>query len=184
MQRNRVDLALGLGAVVLAILAIVAWVPNDSATGVIFSQRGRTSIGDAMAPTVAFAVVMLAGILTALEKRGPEDARYVTRANLGFIVVLTGIFLFSILLMRWTGPVLVALVGPEGAVYRELRDTMPWKISGFVLGGTFLVAGLMALMQRRIGWRQVAIGLLATAGLIAVFDVPFPDLLLPPNGDL
>ncbi|GLT12569.1 hypothetical protein ACFQFQ_25465 [Sulfitobacter porphyrae] len=184
MHRNRADLAFGLGAAVLALLAIVAWVPNDSATGVIFSQRGRTSIGDAMAPMVGFAVVLLSGVMITLESRKKAPGRSVLPGNLVFIAGLTGIFLVSVLLMRWTGPVLVTLLGPEGAVYRELRDTMPWKVSGFVVGGTYLVAGLMALMERRIGWWQIAIGLLATAGLIAVFDLPFPDLLLPPNGDL
>ena len=184
MHRNRADLALGLGAVLLALLAIIAWVPHDSATGVVFKQRGRVSIGDAMAPMVGFAVVLVSGLMIALESRSKAPGRYLLPGNLAFIAGLSVIFLVSVLLMRWTGPALVALLGPQGAAYRDLRDTMPWKISGFVVGGSFLVTGLMALMQRRLCWWQIAIGLLATAALIAVFDLPFPDLLLPPNGDL
>lgn len=186
MHRNTAELALGLCVVVLALLAIFAWVPNDTATGIIQKIRGRQSIGDAMAPTLAVLLIGLSGLLITLESRrkSAQEAPHVSLFNLGFLGVLTGIFLASVLLMRWSGPLLVGLFGPEGAVYRDLRDTMPWKLSGFVIGGTFLVGGLISLMQRRVSWTAVCVGLLTVGLLIAVFDLPFSDILLPPNGDL
>ena len=85
--------------------------------------------------------------------------------------------------MRWLGPLAVELFGAEGS-YRALRDTAPWKHLGFVAGGTLLVAGLMALVEGRLTMRGVVIGLLATFALILLYDLPFDDLLLPPNGDV
>ncbi|MEC7259026.1 MAG: hypothetical protein VXW58_14530 [Pseudomonadota bacterium] len=186
MGRNRADLILGLGAVGLAVLAIVAWVPNDSATGLIVQKRGRLSIGDALAPMAALGLIAVSGALIAARKPGEKAARP-TLANLRFLLVLTAIFAASLALMRWSGPIAVGLAQAAGLAehsYRELRDTVPWKYTGFVLGGTGLVASLMSLAERRFSWRALGIGLLAVAGLIAVFDLPFPDLLLPPNGDL
>tara|TARA_R110002126_G_scaffold191205_1_gene339323 strand:+ start:4475 stop:5029 length:555 start_codon:yes stop_codon:yes gene_type:complete len=184
MRRNYTDLALGLGVLLLALLAIFAWIPNDSATAAIMKVRGRVSIGDAMAPIAAFVLVAVAGLLIAWKARKKEVTYYISRRNCAFIALLTSMFLVSILLMRWTGPVLVSLFGPEDSTYRDLRDTMPWKLSGFVVGGTFLVSGLMSLMQRKPSWTSIFVGVLTVTFLIAVFDVPFPDLLLPPNGDL
>jgi len=83
----------------------------------------------------------------------------------------------------WLGPAAVWALTEDGA-YRNLRDTAPWKYVGYVAGGTLLVAGLMALVEGNVTWRGVMIGLLATLALIAVYDLPFEDLLLPPNGDV
>lgn len=187
MRREKADLALGLCAVILALLAILVWAPNDIATGVIVKQRGRVSIGDAMAPIFAFGLIALAGALIMFEKRTKAGAPHLTRENLRFMAIFAGVFLLAMILMRWSGPALVALgqgFGVTESDYRELRDTAPWKYTGFVLGGAGLVAMLIALMERRWSWRAAFIGLLAAAALIAVFDLPFSNLLLPPNGDV
>ncbi|GHF70635.1 hypothetical protein [Seohaeicola zhoushanensis] len=186
MSRNKADLILGGLVVVLALLAILAWVPNDSATGMIVKQRGRLLIGDAMAPVVGFSVVALAGLLIIVEKRKAGLSAALSPSNLRFLLLFIGIFVLSILLMRWSGPALVTLAKAAGLTdhtYRDLRDTIPWKYTGFIIGGTTLVTLLMSYMAGRVTWRAVLIGLLATFALIAVFDLPFPDLLLPPNGD-
>ena len=186
MPRPTPNLILGLGVAALAVLAAAIWLPNDSATWLIVKQRGRLSIGDAMAPMIAFGLIFLAGLLIALEKRTAEATR-LTAANLRFLAVFAGLFLLSILLMRWSGPLMVAAGHALGATelsYRELRDTAPWKYAGFVLGGTFLVAALICTAERRFSWRAVLIGLISVAALIAIFDLPFPNLLLPPNGDV
>ena len=187
MSDNTANRILGGCVIILALLAIFVWIPNDTATGLIFKQRGRLSIGDAMAPTLAFGLIGLAGILIALEKRKGLPAAHIVRANIQFLAILIGVFLLSIALMRWSGPVAVLgakAFGLTSQDYRDLRDTVPWKYVGFVIGGTTLVATLMTLMEGRFTWRAIWIGLLAVAGLIVVFDLPFPDLLLPPNGDL
>lgn len=187
MSRNKADLILGFGVVILAVFVIVAWVPNDTATALIVKQRGRLSIGDAMAPNLAFGLVVLAGLLIAFDKRGVTFASHLTRANLRFLLFFTGVFLLAVVLMRWTGPLLVGLgeiAGLTDAGYRDLRDTVPWKYAGFVIGGTSMVTILICAMEHRFTWRAVLIGLLTVFGLIAIFDLPFPDLLLPPNGDV
>lgn len=190
MSRDKANLGLGLVAIGLALVAILAWVPNDTATGIIVAKRGRVAIGDAMAPMAAFGLVALAGLLILFEK-GREKARaegaaHLSAANVRFLLLLTGLFLLTMVLMRWSGPAVTGLGQLAGLTehgYRELRDTVPWKYVGFVLGGTTLVAGLMSLVERRVSWRAIFVALLAVAALIAVFDLPFPDLLLPPNGD-
>jgi len=50
-------------------------------------------------------------------------------------------------------------------------------------GGDTLVAGVIGLGERRASPRALLWGALAVIGLIALFDLPFDDLLLPPNGD-
>lgn len=187
MSDNKANRILGGGVIILALLAIFVWLPNDTTTGIILKQRGRLSIGDAMAPLLAFGLIALAGILIALEKGEGIPAAHVVRANICFVATLVGVFLLSMLMMRWSGPltaVVTKAAGLNDADYRDLRDTIPWKYVGFVIGGTTLVSTLMALMERRLTWRAVFMGLLAVAGMIVVFDLPFPDLLLPPNGDV
>ncbi len=187
MLRNKPDLILGFGVVILAIIAIIAWVPNDSATGVILKQRGRLSIGDAMAPMAALALAALAGLLIIFDKRGVKLASHLTAANLRFILVFTGVFLLAVVFMRWSGPLIVGLgraLGLTEAVYRDLRDTVPWKYAGFVIGGTSMVSILICAMVHRFTWRAVFVGLLTVFGLIAIFDLPFPDALLPVFGFL
>ncbi|SET94027.1 hypothetical protein [Paracoccus homiensis] len=185
MSRNKANLILGCGVVVLALTALAFWVPNDSATGLIVKQRGRLSIGDAMAPTAALALILVAGLLILFEKGKP--APRITSRNLRFLIAFTGVFFVSLAVMRWAGPAIIWTMGGLGLTehsYRDLRDTAPWKYAGFVIGGTGLVATLMCMIEGRASWRAVLVGLLAVAALIAVFDLPFPDLLLPPNGDV
>ncbi len=187
MRRMNTDVVLGLGVVLVALLAIFAWVPDDTATGLIVKLRGRVSIGDALAPTAAFVLMVVAGFLIVFEGRGKKGLPHLSVANLRFVALFVALFLVSVILMRWTGPVLVDLahmVGSTDHSYRDLRDTAPWKYTGFVTGGTFLVTMLISLIEHRLSWRALLIGLAATALLILIFDVPFPDLLLPPNGDV
>ncbi len=46
-----------------------------------------------------------------------------------------------------------------------------------------MVFGLISLVEHRLSWRRAGAALLAVAALIVVYDLPFDDLLLPPNGD-
>lgn len=182
------DFALGLVVLVAAALAIFAWVPMDTGSGLVERVRGRVNIGDAMAPTMTLCVLALAGALLMLESfRKPVAESVPTFANLRYVGLLTGLFGLSVLLMRWTGPAAVFVAGAldlVGASYRELRDTVPWKYLGFLVGGTFLVGSLICLAEHRVTWRSAAVGLLAVLALIALYDLPFDDLLLPPNGDV
>lgn len=181
MRFDRANLALGLGCVALALLVALIWVPMDSTTGLIEKVRRRVTIGDALAPTLAAGFLLLGGMLVTLAERA-ETARRISLKNLAFLLMLIVILAVAFTLMRWLGPVLAGALTENG--YRPLRDTVPWKYIGFLVGGTAMVAGLTALAERRMTWRGVLIGLAATLALIAVYDLPFDDLLLPPNGDV
>ena len=52
------------------------------------------------------------------------------------------------------------------------------------LTATGLVAGLIALIEGRLRPRTLLIGALAALALIVLYDLPFEDLQLPPNGDV
>ena len=88
----------------------------------------------------------------------------------------------SLALMRWGGPLIVE--GITGADYRPQRDTVPWKYVGFILGGTALIATLILVVERQLRRSRLAIALGVTLFLAFFYDVPFEDLLLPPNGDV
>jgi len=99
------------------------------------------------------------------------------------LIALLGGLARVLLMMRWAGPLASWVAGSE-AEYRLLRTTAPWKWIGFALGGVTLVTGTIAAIERRLTLRAWLIGIGAVALLIAVFDLPFDDLLLPPNGDV
>ena len=65
-----------------------------------------------------------------------------------------------------------------------LRDTIPWKHIGYFIGGVVLIAGLIAQVESRLSVVSVGVAILATIILILIYDFPFDDLLLPPNGDV
>lgn len=187
MRRVNSDVGLGVFALIVALAAIFLWIPADTGTGIVQKMRGRLSIGDAFAPTIAFAVLALSSCLLLLESRHSKKPARLTGLNCQFLIVLFLVFLMSFTLMRWTGPLAVWLAGSASDTelsYRALRDTAPWKYIGYLTGGTMLVGGLIALINRCVTWRTIAIGLFVSAALAAIYDLPFEDLLLPPNGDL
>ncbi|PTX00012.1 hypothetical protein [Pararhodobacter aggregans] len=186
MPRLTADLVLGLAALALALAALLFWVPADTGSGIVERIRGQYRIGDAMGPAVAFGILILAGIVLAIEAwlkpaSGPGPSG-LGSAQLGFLLLLFVIFMISLLAMRWTGPALASLLTEGG--YRSLRASLPWKYLGYVTGGTILVGSLIALAERRISVRAFVIGFFAALLLAMFYDLPFRDFLLPPNGDL
>jgi len=180
--RNRADLALATLAIISALVAIFLWIPADSASGLIETVRRQTRVGDALGPTVAASFIVLGGVLT-LARPGRSTACLIGR-NLVFLAILLSLFAVCIALMRWGGPMAVSVFAAEGTEYRVLRDTAPWKYIGFIAGGGLLVFAMIARGDRRLYWRAALIAILACLALIAVYDLPFDDLLLPPNGDV
>ena len=43
---------------------------------------------------------------------------------------------------------------------------------------------MIAFVEEQLSWRAMLIALAAVAGIILLYDVPFDDILLPPNGDV
>ena len=175
------DGLLALVFIVASIVVLIAWIPNDIETGLIEKMRRQVRIGDMMLPVVALGFVIVGSLMTLA--RPQMDTPRLSQANVIFLAKLIGAMAIGLLLMRWVGPIAVEIFTADGE-YRVLRDERPWKYLGFVVGGTGLVMGLMALMEGRLSWRGVVVGLCAVVALIAIYDLPFDDLLLPPNGDV
>lgn len=180
MGRIHPNVILGALALALGLVLALLWAPLDAENGVVFTRRGKYSIGDGLAPVVAGAVLMIAGVLLLLGPR-EKDAPRLPGRSFGYLALLILLAAISFGLMRYTGPLLA--LGQEGG-YRPLRADLPWKYIGFLLGGTVFVAGLISLVEGRLSWRAVLIGLGSAAVIALAYDLPFEDLLLPPNGDV
>ncbi|MEO1494704.1 MAG: hypothetical protein AAFV19_21365 [Pseudomonadota bacterium] len=179
MPKLTQDRTLGLVAIALGLFIALYWAGADSETGLVEKTRGRYSIGDALAPTVAAVFLSLSGLWLAVSG-GPQTT--LSLRNAGFIMGVLMLLFVSLGLMRWGGPWLVEAI--TAADYRPLRDTVPWKYVGFVLGGTAMIAALTFVVERQLRWSRVLIALGVTLFLAAFYDLPFEDLLLPPNGDV
>ncbi|MEM6637384.1 MAG: hypothetical protein AAF667_15995 [Pseudomonadota bacterium] len=176
--RASADTWLALFFLAAALLLILVWIPLDSGTGLVERVRRSLVIGDALGPTVAGAVIALGALLLLLR---PQAMTGLTRPNVIWMASLLALFALSMALMRYAGP--LAAIGMEGG-YRPLRATAPWNYIGFLLGGTFLVGGLTGIATKRLAFRDFAIGFAAALLIALLYDVPFDDLVLPPNGDV
>ncbi|MDF2369316.1 MAG: hypothetical protein P1V21_00825 [Rhizobiaceae bacterium] len=176
----------GLVFSILALLLLFVWIPLDSDTGLIEKVRRQVAIGDALAPTIAGVFLLIGGGLLMLLERNGDNQPAMDSNSVIFVGRVFAMLVLSFLVMRYAGPLAVelmnALQGSERE-YRLLRDTAPWKWIGYVLGGTIAICGTISLTEGRFSPRALVVALLAIAALIAIFDLPFDDLLLPPNGD-
>ena len=183
---SRLHLILGSVVVVSSLILVLVWIPLDVTTGIIERIRRQTVIGDALAPTIAGVFLLIGGLLLVLVERNAPDQPRIDMINLKFVALVSAILATGFLIMRYAGPAAVeitnAFTGGERE-YRLLRATVPWKYIGFFLGGGFSVAGVIALVQGRLGVRALVIAVCAMLAMIAIYDLPFDDLLLPPNGD-
>lgn len=187
MRTPNSNLLLGLGCLAFALFLALVWIPLDVETGLVEKVRRRHVIGDALAPTLAAVFIALAGLGLLLFERRAQAQPVIPAASLRFLAAVILLTVIGFAIMRYAGPLAVELAQPFAGAdleYRLLRDTAPWKYIGFLLGGTFLVASLVTLVETRLSWRAVLIGVLACLAIIATFDLPFDDLLLPPNGDV
>ena len=178
---------LGLICVAFALVVVVVWIPLDTDTGLIEKVRRRVEIGDAMAPTLAALFVLAGGAILLLAPGAPLRDAPAKRPRLVFAAAMVGVLAAGIVLMLYAGPLALWLADTgraEPREYRLMRGSFPWKYIGFVLGGTVAITGLIAWAERRMTWAALIIGLGAVLGMIARFDLPFDDLLLPPNGDV
>lgn len=187
MQLSR-DQKMGTVFVLFAVLLVFVWVPLDVDTDYLEKVRRQVSIGDSLAPTLAGFFLLIGGLGLLLfgadskETEAPTDLLALRFAALLFLT-----YFVSFLLMLAVGPLIVwisNLTAGGEQEYRLLRDTAPWKYLGFATGGTLAVAGTISMLEGRATLRAFLTGLLAVAAMIAIYDLPFDDLLLPPNGDV
>ena len=185
--KSKSNLYLGGGFILFAIILVAIWIPLDTDSGIVVKSRGRFNIGDALAPNVAAFFLLVGGLLLTVFERSASDQPAMTKNKLVFILRVMAVVIISLLIMRYTGPLLAEIVNlfrTEPIEYRLLRATPGWKHIGFVIGGTMLVTGVISVVERRFSRRALVTGILAVTVLIAVFDLPFEDLQLPPNGDV
>lgn len=183
-QSNKlIEILIGLSGAGFALVVLLVWIPADIDTGLIDVWRRTIRIGDAMLPTFAATGILLTAIaiaVRALLNRGPSEHR---EASIVYLLAVFLILVVSLTLMWVTGPFVVGLLHPSDVTYRMLIATVPWKYLGFMLGGTVLTVGFIALSQHKLNWRQVGIAVLATLAIALLYDLPFDNLYLPPNGD-
>jgi hypothetical protein len=186
MQSNKTNLSLALFCIALALLTAFVWVPADTATGLVEKVRRQVTIGDALAPALAACFIGLGGLLVLLE-RGADRTSRLGLDHLRFLLMLLALFAAVFGVMRWAGPAAAFLAGlltGEEFSYRALRDTAPWKYIGYFLGCSGLITVLISAIEGRLSRRALLTGVIAACVLIAIYDLPFDDLLLPPNGDV
>ena len=175
------DFKIGIGSLLAGCLILLVWIPLDVETGLIEKVRSQVTVGDALAPSLAAAVLILGGLLLIYQSFRTSGGLDLSWKNLIYVVLLLALLALSLAVMRWTGPFAAYLFGAD---YRSLRDTVPWKYIGYFLGGITMVFGLISMIEGRMRWRTLIISILAVVFLIVVYDLPFDNLLLPPNGDL
>ncbi|MGC6517007.1 MAG: hypothetical protein ACON4G_04390 [Candidatus Puniceispirillaceae bacterium] len=174
----RKDKLLAIFFTLAALFIIFVWVPMDTGTGLVEKVRRKYTIGDALAPTVAGVILLIGGMLLWLR---PSADKAITRQNLIWMAYLFGVFTASLMLMRYAGPIVAMLMNLD---YRPLRATPPWHYIGFLVGGTILIGGLASLVERRLSAHNFVIGFIAALVVALIYDLPFDDLILPPNGDV
>ena len=184
---------LGGACCLFALVLLMAWIPSDVASGVIEKVRRQVVIGDAMAPTVWSIGIGVLGLLLALTsllrlREGASDSPGggPTWANLRYLLALLATIIGALLVMTHAGPGVVGIaqsLGSDVESYRNLRATRPWKYTGYLAGGFLLVFALMSYTSHRISGRLALIAAAAVLIMALAYDLPFKNLLLPPNGD-
>ncbi|MDA4848507.1 hypothetical protein [Hoeflea poritis] len=183
---SRVNVILGWAIVVFSLLLVFVWIPLDTTTGVIERVRRQTLIGDSMAPMIAGIFLLIGGALLLVFERKASDQPQIDPLNLGIVTLMAAVIAAGFLIMRFAGPAAVEinnLITGSDLEYRLLRDTPPWKYIGYFLGGVLSITGVISLAEGRFSIRAALSAVCAVIFMIAIYDFPFDDLLLPPNGD-
>jgi len=194
---------LGVFALLFCGATLFLWIPFDVDTGMVEKVRRQIRLGDAFAPTIAALLIRLGGLLVLLQRptkplpdkseaplRSPDSSQLATAnrllqpKDLAFSLYIILLVTIALMLMRYAGPMLLLLLEGPDMQYRLLRDTAPWKYIGFVVGGMFMVTSLIAFSEKRLRFSHFLTAVFVVLLLIAVYDLPFDDLLLPPNGDV
>jgi len=118
-----------------------------------------------------------------IAKKPGQSVRLLQRSDFLHALIILLLASLSILLMRYVGPMVLYLFDVE-AEYRLLRDTAPWKYIGFTVGAIFMIVTLIAYTEKRIKPVHFFVAIVVVLLLIVFYDLPFDDLLLPPNGDV
>lgn len=191
MQLDRWTFGLGVLFVVLSTITLVIWIPNDIEGDLIETFRRQKSIGDALGPTIVAVGALIASLLMAVTSffsraKIPSDRRTPDLQSLSYELRVAAVLTVSLVVMTYSGPLTVDAINAMGydiGSYRELRDTLPYKYIGFSVGGFMMIFGLIGVIENRLSSSAAIVALTAVIVLTVLYDVPFDNLLLPPNGD-
>ena len=178
------DLIIGVLGTAFALVFLFIWIPVDIETGMLDEWRRSIRIGDAMLPTFAAIGMLLASIGVGVQALFKQTGLPSVRAGgFPYVFVVAAIMAVSLVLIFYTGPLLVWLWFDESVTYRLMLNTAPWKYAGVLCGGTVLVFAYISFIEQRLHRRNLIVAAIATALIIMLYDLPFDTLLLPPNGD-
>jgi glycerol uptake facilitator-like aquaporin len=191
MKNERWTIGLAVFFIITSALTLFVWIPIDIETGVVETFRRRVNIGDAMAPTVVAAAILVVSILMgvmALIRPSPNlmVKEGLDKQSFNFLSRMIIPLGLGLSLMLYAGPLVVDFIntmGGEISTYRQLKDTFPYKFIGYSLGGFVLVFGLVCLIENRSSLSAAWAAIIAVLLLTLLYEVPFDNLLLPPNGD-
>jgi hypothetical protein len=188
MQKAPWTIGLALFFFVGSLVTLFIWIPNDIETGVIETFRRRVTIGDALAPTVMAAGILVVsffmGVLAYLQP-GSEEKQGLDKQSLSYLLRLFVVIALSLALMVCTGPLVVDfinLMGGDLGSYRLQKATIPYKYLGYLSGGFVMIFGIIRVVEGRFSLSAAWVSIAAVIFLTVLYDVPFDSLLLPPNG--
>lgn len=195
LNGGRWNLWFGLGTLVFAVLCLSLWFPRDIGSGFLQSNlTGRTVPGDAFFPVLLVSLMIPLALLLFVSQlrggaaQGGEAVGRITADNLKFLARAILLTSTSLVVVSWTGPILVWLTNLTGLTaysgYRAVSATFPYDVSGFFAGGTLLSAGFIHTTRHELRRRDLLISALSTALLILIFDGLLENIQLPPNADL
>ena len=183
---QRTDFLLGALFLFLALVTLFVWIPLDIDTGLVERVRRRNIIGDSLGPVAAMILIGCAAFtLMRSSQNSPMVSELrITLMHFGFYIA---VFAVTLLVMRLLGPWLIMAVdmGTQTELsYRNLRNIWPLKYVGYVAGGTILLSALSHFMDQSVTLRRIFLFFAISLGIALFFDLPFEDILLPPNGDV
>lgn len=177
------DTVLGLLVTLFALVLLFLWIPNDIDGDLINIVRRRASIGDPLAPTLTGYLLLLCGVmLTGTSLFRPAGSEGVSLRNFVFVLLAAVFLMVFVAVMLYAGPLAVSLFA-GGEEYRLLRSRLPWKYLGYLLGGFLLMIAVISVIERRVSPRTILLAVVVPLAIALFYDLPFDDVLLPPNGD-
>jgi hypothetical protein len=186
MKNLRLNTLLGFCVLVIALLGLFVWLPLDIETGLVEKVRNRYVIGDTFGPVVALFLIISSSITLIVVEQNSKTV-FINKLILKALLAYIMIFFVSLLIMRFLGPIFISIINIlvlEDLNYRDLRDMQPVKYIGFVIGGTSMMILLSYFMDGALSRKRIKIFIAVAIIMALFFDIPFEDVLLPPNGDV
>ena len=184
---SRQEQMIGILSILFCLLLLFVWIPFDIDSGIAAKVRGRSKIGDAMAPTIAAVILGVGGLSLLFSSKENENSERIEWSNIVFILGISALILTTCFIMAVFGPLIVSLSQQfitDLPDYRSLRSSIPWKYLGLLAGGSFMLVLFFVITGYGSWQRRIIVAFLATLALAMAYDLPFDDLLLPPNGDV